>query len=337
MKICVALFIMLSANTFAQKTNLVQIANSFLSSLPADLRAKAQYELSDDERLNWHYIPKARNGVPLRELNTVQRNTALELLKSSLSLQGFQKATAIMALENVLIEVENRGPSDTFRDPLNYYFTIFGNPSKDSPWGWRFEGHHIALNFSSLNNRIESSTPSFFGSNPGIVLQGKEKGKQVLKEETELGYKLVNALTDKQLETALISETPLPEIVSANSRKAMPLNPNGLSYTAMTDEQKDMLMKLLDVYVQNYELGFSHKLMEKIRKAGIEKLSFAWTGSLKAGEGHYYRIQGPMLLIELDNTQNNANHVHSVVRDLTNDFGEDILREHYEKEHRPKK
>lgn len=327
---------MLSANTLAQKANLVRTANTFLSSLPTDLRAKAQYELSDDERLNWHYIPKERNGVPLRELNTVQRNAALDLLRSSLSLQGFQKATAIMALENVLIEVENRGPNDTFRDPLNYYFTIFGNPSKDSPWGWRFEGHHIALNFSSSNNRIESSTPSFFGSNPGIVLQGKEKGKQVLKEETELGHKLVNALTAKQLETALISETPLPEIVSANSRKAMPLNPGGLSYAAMTDQQKDMLMKLLEVYVQNYELGFSHKLMEKIQKAGIEKLSFAWAGSLKAGEGHYYRIQGPMLLIELDNTQNNANHVHSVVRDLTNDFGEDILREHYEKEHTKK-
>ncbi|MDH4089513.1 MAG: DUF3500 domain-containing protein [Cyclobacteriaceae bacterium] len=336
MKICAALFIMLSANTLAQKANLVRTANTFLSSLPTDLRAKAQYELSDDERLNWHYIPKERNGVPLRELNTVQRNAALDLLRSSLSLQGFQKATAIMALENVLIEVENRGPNDTFRDPLNYYFTIFGNPSKDSPWGWRFEGHHIALNFSSSNNRIESSTPSFFGSNPGIVLQGKEKGKQVLKEETELGHKLVNALTAKQLETALISETPLPEIVSANSRKAMPLNPGGLSYAAMTDQQKDMLMKLLEVYVQNYELGFSHKLMEKIQKAGIEKLSFAWAGSLKAGEGHYYRIQGPMLLIELDNTQNNANHVHSVVRDLTNDFGEDILREHYEKEHTKK-
>ncbi len=336
MKIFVSLFIMLSSNALAQNIDLVKIANSFLSSLPVELRTKAQYEFSDNERLNWHYVPKSRNGVPLRELSTVQRSAALELLRASLSLQGFQKANAIMALENVLIEVENRGPNDTFRDPLNYYFTIFGTPSKDSPWGWRFEGHHIALNFSSLNNKIESSTPSFFGSNPGIVLQGTEKGKQVLKEETELGHALVNALTASQLETALISETPLPEIVSANSRKAMPLDPAGLSYSAMTDLQKNMLMKLLEVYVQNYELGFSHKLMEKIQKAGIDKLSFAWAGSLKAGEGHYYRIQGPMLLIELDNTQNNANHVHSVVRDLTNDFGEDILREHYEKEHTKK-
>ena len=333
MKICTALLILLSSNIFAQTTDLVKKANNFLALLSPDLKAKAQYSLSDDERLNWHFVPRARNGVALRELNDAQQAAALALLRSSLSEQGYAKANAIRALENVLIEVEKRGPDDHFRDPLNYYFTIFGTPTADNPWGWRFEGHHVAMNFSSLNNRIESSTPSFFGSNPGIVLQGKDKGKQVLKEETELGYTLVRSLSPPQLQTALISETPLPEIVSSDSRQAVSLDPKGLRYTDMTGQQKDMLMKLLEVYVHNYELGFSHKLMEKIMGAGIENLSFAWAGSLNSGEGHYYRIQGPMLLIEMDNTQNNANHVHAVVRDLTNDFGGDILRDHYQKEH----
>ncbi|MBA4054159.1 MAG: hypothetical protein C0490_05555, partial [Marivirga sp.] len=135
------------------------------------------------------------------------------------------------------------------------------------------------------------------------------------------------------LKKALISETALDEIVSFNKRKAEKLSPSGIAYTDLNIQQKDVLIKLLEVYIKNYELGFSEKLMEKIKKAGIEKLSFAWAGSLQAGSGYYYRIQGPMLLIELDNTQNNANHVHSVVRDLTNDFGEDILREHYQREH----
>ena len=180
---------------------------------------------------------------------------------------------------------------------------------------------------------IESSTPSFYGSNPGVVLAGKERGKEVLKAETALGFALVNSFNETQLKTAMISETALTEIVSFNSRKAVPLEPKGLMYGAMTDKQKEMLMSLLNVYVKNYELGFSNKLMNKIKLAGYENLSFAWAGSLKPGAGHYYRIQGPMLLIELDNTQNNANHVHSVVRDLTNDFGDDILREHYQKEH----
>lgn len=333
MKIVFVLLVLLSTAGRAQQINLVNQANLFLSSLSEPLRAKAYYETTDPERVNWHFVPRERNGVSFKEFNDKQREAALGLLKLSLSQQGYQKVLAIVALENVLREVEHRGPNDLYRDPENYYFTIFGTPATDKPWGWRFEGHHVAFNFSSWNNKIESSTPSFLGSNPGVVLEGREKGKEVLKEETALGFALVNSLDPAQLRSAMISDVALNEIVSFNSRKAVPLEPKGLMYPAMTEAQKGMLMKLLNVYVRNYELGFSDKLMNKIKEAGIDNLSFAWAGSLKSGAGHYYRIQGPMLLIELDNTQNNANHVHSVVRDLTNDFGEDILKEHYQKEH----
>lgn len=334
MRSCIGvLIILMSLNSMAQQTGLAAKAGAFLTSLTEPLKAKAQYKLKDDERLNWHFVPKARNGVCFRDLNKTQQEAAWALLKESLSSQGYAKATAIVELENVLREVEKRGSNDTYRDPLNYYLTIFGNPGADKVWGWRFEGHHVALNFTSADDRIESSTPSFFGSNPGIVREGREKGKQILRLEADHGFSLVNSFNPAQLKTALIAEKALEEIVSSNSRKAEPLQPVGLAYTAMDKNQKDMLMKLLDVYVLNYELGFSDRLMAKIKKAGVENLSFAWAGSLKPGGPFYYRIQGPMLLIELDNTQNNANHVHSVVRDLTNDFGEDILREHYQKEH----
>jgi len=322
-----------AASALAQPSDLAAKANAFLASLTPDLQAKARYTLEDDERQNWHFVPTKRNGACFRDFNAAQRQAALDLLKASVSLQGYNKANAIMALENVLRVVEKRGPDDNYRDPLNYYITIFGEPSPDAAWGWRFEGHHIALNFSTTNNRIESSTPSFFGSNPGIVRDGAERGKQVLKDETTLGFTLVNSFSDPQRKEAVISETALPEIVSFDKREAVPLDPKGLSYTSMTEQQKNTLLKLLDVYVKNYELGFSDKLMAKIKKAGIENLYFAWAGSLQPGVGHYYRIQGPMLLIEYDNTQNNANHVHTVVRDLTNDFGADILREHYQREH----
>ncbi len=336
MKKWVVLLMMLSSFAMAQQQDLSRKANSFLSSLSPVLREKAQYKFDDNERFNWHFVPKSRNGVSFREFTPAQRDAAFDLLKASLSVQGYEKTLAIVSLENVLRVVESRGSDDKYRDPLNYYITVFGLPSNDKVWGWRFEGHHIALNFSTANNKIVSSTPSFFGSNPGIVLDGKEKGKQVLKEETDRGFSLVNSLSPEQAKTAMISDVALNEIVSFNSRKAVPLEPVGLSYKTMDEHQKEMFMGLLEIYVQNYELGFSHKLMEKIRKAGVENLSFAWAGSVKPGAGYYYRIQGPMLLIELDNTQNNANHVHSVVRDLTNDFGEDILREHYEKEHQGK-
>jgi hypothetical protein len=330
----IQVFLILAASTASAQTGqLAQKANDFLSSLPAALKVKACYEFSDDERLNWHFVPRRRNGVSFRDFDQAQHEAALALLRASLSEQGYTKATAIMALENVLRDLENRGQDDTYRDPLNYYLTIFGTPATDQVWGWRFEGHHLALNFSSVNNRIASSTPSFFGSNPGVVPRGPEKGKQILRMEAELGFNLINALSASQLAAATISDVALPEIVSSNDRKAVSLEPKGIMFSALNPGQQDILMKLVETYVANYELGFSHKLMEKIRKAGVSNLSFAWAGSRQPGNGYYYRIQGPMLRIELDNTQNNANHIHSVVRDLTNDFGEDILKEHYRKEH----
>jgi hypothetical protein len=316
--------------------NLLSQAEKFLNSLDASQKSKAQYTFDNKERFNFHFVPRTRNGIRLRDLSATQRQNAFDLLRASLSEQGFKKATAIIELENVLREVEGREPSDTYRDPLNYSFTIFGTPSSSAPWGWRLEGHHITLNFSSIDSSLQSSTPSFFGSNPAIVPSGPEKGKQILKQETDLGFSLVNSLSPDQLDKARFSESAPSDIITGNDRYARELSPKGLSYREMDDTQKKQLMELLDVYVKNYAFGFSSKLMDKINKAGIENLYFAWAGSLKPGAGHYYRIQGPMLLIEYDNTQNNANHVHSIVRDLTNDFAEDILKEHYQKEHQAK-
>jgi Protein of unknown function (DUF3500) len=309
-------------------------ANDFLATLTPELLSKANYPVKSDERLNWNIIPRTRQGATFREFNDQQRNAALALLKASLSDQGYTKATGIMQLENVLREIEGRNADDTYRDPLNYFFTIFGTPSKEGPWGWRLEGHHVSLNFFSIDGTIVSSTPSAFGSNPGIVTSGAQKGKEVLKLETDLGFAMVNALSASQLQIARFSETAPPEMITLGKRDVLPLEPKGLTYGEMTEAQKKKLMQLLDVYVKNYAFGFSSRLMDKINKAGIQNLSFAWAGSLKPGAGHYYRIQGPMLLIEYDNTQNNANHVHTAVRDLTDDFAYDVLREHYEREHK---
>lgn len=331
------LFLLLVCLLFSTKPThgqeLSVVANRFLNSLSKEARQKCHYAFQDEERFNWHFVPRARNGVTLHDLSESQRQAAFELLKASLSQQGYKKATGIIGLEDILREVEGRSAGDNYRDRLNYYFTIFGTPSTKSAWGWRLEGHHVSLNFSSVDGLVESATPSFFGSNPAIVPSGKEKGKQILKDETELGFSLLNSLSADQLKTALVSERAPYDIMTGNNRTAHALKPVGILYTALNDAQKKLFMQLLKVYVDNYAFGFSSKLMAKIEQAGIHQLSFAWAGSLKPGAGHYYRIQGPMLLIEYDNTQNNANHVHTVVRDLTNDFAEDILREHYEKEH----
>ena len=308
-------------------------ANAFLSTLSPELLHQVKFPVENDERMNWTIVPRDRKGVPFKALDQRQRETATNLLKKSLSQQGYTKTTEIMALENVLRVIEGRGPDDTHRDPFNYYLSIFGNPSEGEPWGWRLEGHHVSLNFFSINGKIVSSTPSAFGSNPGIVPSGEQKGKQVLKLETDLGFQLVNSLSKAQQATARFSEEAPPEMLTLAKREADVLEPKGLSYKEMTPAQQKDLLALLDVYVKNYSFGFSSRLMDKIRKAGIENLHFAWAGSLTPGAGHYYRIQGPMLLIEYDNTQTNANHVHTAVRDLTDDFAYDILREHYAREH----
>ena len=316
-----------------QNASLAGKANHFLSLLDENQVAKARYEMGDEERFNWHFVPRERNGISFNDLNEKQRQAGLALLKASLSEQGYQKANNIMALENILREVENRPADDKYRDPLNYYITIFGNPDEKDVWGWRLEGHHISINFSSADGSIVSSTPTFWGSNPAIVRSGRYSGRQILKQETDLGFTLVNSLNRDQIKTAVIASKAPAEIITGNQRKAELQEPKGLAFNDMNESQKKLFMQLLNVYVKNYQLGFSKRLMDKIEKAGMENLSFAWAGSLQPGAAHYYRIQGPMLLIEYDNTQNNANHVHTVVRDLTNDFAEDILKEHYQKEH----
>lgn len=335
MKISLTLLLVITSFlAHAQKKEVFQNTQTFMGTLSPELKARLQYPLDDAERFNWNFVPIKRNGLTFYDFSDKQRNAAMALLKSSLSEQGYKKTMGIVNLENILIVVEKRAADDKFRDPLNYHFTLFGTPDARKPWAWRFEGHHVSLNFTLLNGEIVSSTPSFFGSNPGIVKEGESKGMEVLKLETDLGFGLVNSLSSTQRSTAVISETAPAEIISGNNRKAVPLTPSGIGFKNLNSEQQKMFLKLLDVYVKNYAFGFSSKLMDKIKKAGMDNLFFAWAGSLQPGAAHYYRIQGPMLLIEYDNTQNNANHVHTTVRDLNDDFAEDILREHYAKEHK---
>lgn len=315
----------------ANGQDLAKKANAFLNTLSTDLRSQAQFSFTEAERFNWNFVPIKRNGPSFRDFNEKQKGAAISLLRASLSDQGYQKARGIIELEEVLKIIEGRAIADNYRDPLNYHISIFGKPSSKVEWGWRFEGHHISLNFSSTKGVLVSSTPSFFGSNPGIVNTGNRKGLQILKKETELGFLLVNSFDAKQLETARFADKAPAEIITGNSRKASFINPPGIEFRNLKEAQKKIFMQLLDVYIRNYTSEFSDKLLTKIKTTGIDDLHFAWAGSLQPGSGHYYRIQGKTLLVEYDNVQNNANHVHTVVRDLTNDFGEDVLKEHYQK------
>lgn len=310
--------------------NMVASAQQFLKELNADMFDRATYPFESDERFNWHYIPRSRRGVPIKVMTEKQREAAFALLQSALSDQGYEKATGIIQLEAVLRELEGRGSGDTYRDPELYYFTIFGTPSTAAPWGWRVEGHHLSLNFSSATEELVVATPAFMGANPAEVPEGPLKGWRVLEEEEVLARDLLNALDPSQRSMASISKSAPSDIITGASREVRIGRPEGLSASEMTDTQKAQLMHLVKVYIHSNGVRAANAHLEKIEQAEVEKLHFAWAGDADPGRGHYYRIHGPTLLIEYDNTRSNANHIHTVVRDLENDFGEDILRTHYE-------
>ena len=217
-------------------------ANRFLDLLTSEQKNKAIISFESDERFNWHYFPKNdRKGIPLKEMNTSQRDAAMNLLKSALSAEGYRKTKAVIELEAILRQMENRGADDDVRDPGKYYFSIFGEPSEKSIWGWRLEGHHLSLNFSSANNTLVSGTPGFLGSNPAVVPSGPEQGKQILKEETVKAFELLHALDKNQLQKAVISESVPGDIITFVSRKATIKKQQGISFDELYKEQQEKL------------------------------------------------------------------------------------------------
>jgi hypothetical protein len=306
-----------------------EAANKFLSSLSAEQKSKASFDFGDQQRLDWHFIPRERKGLPLKELNESQRKLAMEFLKTGLGAGGYQKATTIMSLEPVLAQME--GPNRKFpRDPELYFFSVFGTPSAKAPWGWRVEGHHVALNFTVVKGELVSNTPLFFGANPAEVREGDRKGLRALAGEEDKGRELVTALDEKQRAAAIFDKTAPGDIITMNKVKADPFSPTGLAAGQLNKQQKALLEKLLDEYLSRMPEDLAQERSKKLRDAGFDKIYFAWAGGVNKGDPHYYRVQGPTFLVEYDDTQNNANHIHSVWRDFSGDFGADLLREHYQ-------
>jgi Protein of unknown function (DUF3500) len=262
-------------------------------------------------------------------MNEEQRRLARELLKTGLSQSGYLTATAIMDLETVLREIEQRaGSGNMARDPMRYFFSVFGTPSSREPWGWRVEGHHLSLNFTIVNGTMVAGSPSFFGVNPAEVREGPKKGLRILASEEDSARALLMALDAHQRLQATITNVAPNEIVTSNKVDINPLAPLGISAAVLNAEQRQLLMRLLESYTSAMATYIADERTERLRKAGVEKIAFAWAGEAEPGKKHYYRVQGPTFLIEFDNTQNDANHIHSVWRDFNGDFGRDLLREH---------
>ena len=311
-------------------SDVTDAAKALLASLSPEQVSKIKFEMNSEERMNWHFIPRERKGLTMKDMAPAQDNLAFALLGSCLSQRGFMKATTIMSLEQILLDMEQgKGPK---RDPENYFFSIFGEPGA-KVWGWRFEGHHQSFNFTLAGDKIISAAPNFFGSNPGEVKSGPRAGLRILGREEDLGRKLVTSLKPDLQKSAIYTNVAPSEIITSTNRPAKHVSPDGVAASKLDAAQKEILWDIIKEYVFRYREDAAREDLEKIHAVKPDKIFFAWAGGLERGQPHYYRVQGPNFIIEYDNTQNNANHVHAVYRNLDNDFGGDMLKQHYDASH----
>lgn len=303
-------------------------AVKFLNSLNPNQRDKAQLPFDHMSRSVWHFIPGSRfprAGIQLKEMNTSQKKLMNELLQSFLSETGYLKTKKIIELENTLLEITG---DSVKRDPEKYFVAIYGNPETDSLWAWSFEGHHLSLNFTVYNG-IASIAPRFIGASPATIPSGTRKGDRTLDKEEDLGLQLINSLTDDQRKLAIFQQKPFKDIVTKNSIEIGPLYPVGIKFEELNHEQQLVFLDLLNEFLSTIPTMQAERRMESIKKEEMDEVRFGWAGATVSGKGHYYRIQGKSFLIEFDNTQSNANHIHTVWRDFNGDFGRDLIREHY--------
>lgn len=318
--------------------DMVNAAKFFLATLSADQKAKATFPFDSEERENWHFIPRERKGLAFREMSPEQKLVGHALLNTGLSDRGQLKAGVIMSLEEVLYNIEGaadeskRTATREKRDPEKYFVSIFGTPAETGSWGWRVEGHHFSLNFTIKDGQLLRATPSFFGSNPGEVRSGPRTGTRVLGREEDLGRTLVKSLNPEQLKKTMVETTAPKEMITEAKHHVDPLSPEGISDVDLNAEQKELLGQIIHEYLFRVRPEVAEERLKEITAGGA--VHFAWAGELERGRPHYYRVQGKTFLLEYDNTQNDANHVHSVWRDFKGDFGVDILAAHVNQDHK---
>jgi hypothetical protein len=310
-------------------------AAAFLQSLSDEQRRLAAFPFDSPERERFHFIPTEmfpRRGLTIKEMTGPQRAAAHALLRTGLSQRGYLTATSIMDLENVLREIEAARPQFV-RDPERYFFSVFGTPSDRGAWSWRVEGHHVSLNFTVVSGSLLASSPEFFGTNPAEVRSGPKRGTRILGPLEDPAGALVTSLDAGQRVKGLIEGVAPNDIVTSNKVPITPLAPAGIAMAELSAAQKTLLTQLLTAYTSFAADDIAAGRIDRIRKAGINNVTFAWAGETERGKKHYYRIQGPTFLVEYDNTQDDGNHVHSVWRDFEQDFGRDLLREHIRAAH----
>jgi Protein of unknown function (DUF3500) len=293
-------------------------AQRFLAALDDRQKAQASFPFDSPERFNWHWIPRERKGLPVKALTPEQRALAFGLLDTGLSTKGMLKATTIMSLEEILrIQERGRGP---VRDPELYFVSVFGNPDQNGEWGWRIEGHHLALNYTLRDGKVVSATPFMFGSNPATVLNGPRKGLRNLAAIEAPANKLLLSLNQEQRAAAIVSNDVPDVTTTPNSAQAPASTPLGISSTKLDDDQRKTLTQFVNAYYENFPEPIRAAFHDQLSR-GEQEFHFAWYGPADPTQPHAFRLHGPTLLIDFNDKQDAANHIHTFYRSKSGDFG----------------
>lgn len=322
------LALLLAGTLHAQPTDMATSAEALLTTLNDKQQEKVRFDFSAGERRDWTYLPWGHHGLPLKDMTPGARSATRTLAQSALSETGASTLDGVLQLER---ELHRQAWFKFFRDPGKYYLALFGKAG-DEPWGWRFQGHHLSINVTATPAGV-SGTPFFTGANPATVSEGPHRGLRVLGAEEDQARGLFRSLNPSQRETALIDKDAPSDILTKRDENVSLECCAGIAAAALTPQQREALRHITQLVIDKLHPDIAATHWQGVESTGFDRLHFAWAGSDKPGEGHYYRIHGPTLLIEYDNTQNDANHVHLVLRDLRHDFGGDLLGEHYRADH----
>jgi len=325
-------------------SEMVTAANALLATVasgPGGIEAAVGYnrqellhlDMDNEARKNYVYWPYLRKGLPLDFMSAQQKMLAHELLHTALSTKGYLTTIQVMQLEKILSDNEVIGFP---RGPENYTLAIFGTPSLEDQWGWRFEGHHLSLNFAVANGEI-SVTPTFFGASPAEIRTGTFAGFRSQDYVHNAGLNLMHALTDAQKNTAIEDGNPPGDILSGTLNrpreswedwKSLPAS--GITISSLDAQQKQLVQHILDEVVTVYRPEIAQSYLAQV---DINTLNFTWLGSIENGAPHYWRLDGADFFFEYDLVQGNGNHVHTVWRSKEGDFGADLLMQHRQERH----
>jgi uncharacterized protein DUF3500 len=303
---------------------LTEAARALVDSLDERRRSAVLRPIGDDDlRHRWSYTPGPRAGVVVGDLPRAGRKAVHHLLASVLSPHAYAQVATIMALEDVL---DHREGGDRDRHQGDYSLVLFGTPG-DDPWGWRFEGHHVSVTVVVVDGRV-SATPFFLGANPAHTTYGGLTVVRPLALEEELARHLLDRMGAEHRLTAVVADHAPDDLRTRNaSRLGSTVEPVGVALSSLTGEARGLFAGLVRYYLDRLRPDLA---AAEFARLDLDRVHFAWEGSSRPGTGHYYRIQAPELLLEYDNTQGGANHVHSVWRRRSGDFGDDLLAAHHD-------